>query len=53
MIVAGLLSSKGEAQEIQYIANVCAVKERIHFLVRKEAIKRLLAQEDTCLNPKD
>jgi hypothetical protein len=48
MIVAGLLSSQGEAQEIQFIANICAVKDRIHFIVRKDAIKRLLAQEDVC-----
>ena len=53
MIVAGLLSSQGEAQEIQFIANICAVKDRIHFLVRKEAIKRFLAQEEPCDNTKD
>jgi hypothetical protein len=48
MIIAGLLSYQWEAQEIQYIANVCAVRDRIHYLVRREAIKRLLAQEDSC-----
>ena len=53
MIIAGLLTSKGEVQEIQYIASVCTVKQRIHYLVRKEAIKKLLSQEEPCENTKD
>jgi hypothetical protein len=50
MIVVGLLSSEIEAKEIRYIANICVVEERIHFLARKEAIRRLLSQEKSCEN---
>lgn len=52
MIVVGLLSSEIEAKEIRYIAKICAVEERIHFLARKEAIRRLLSQDET-YNKKD
>jgi len=45
MIVAGLLSSQREAQEIQFIISVCSVRDRIRLLARKEAIRRLLQQE--------
>ena len=45
MIVVGLLSNENEAKEIQFIAKICILEERIHFLARKEAIRRLLSQE--------
>jgi hypothetical protein len=53
MIVAGLLSTKSEVMEIQYIAKICAVKKRIHFLARREAIKQLLRKENCVENTKD
>jgi len=53
MIVAGLLSTKSEVMEIQYIAKICAVKKRIHFLARREAIKQLLRKENCIENTKD
>lgn len=46
MIVVGLLSSQSEAEEIQFIAKICALEKRIHHLARKEAIRRLIEQHD-------
>ena len=46
MIVIGLLSSQQEAEEIKYIAKVCTLEDRIHFLVRMQKIKTLLKEED-------
>ena len=45
MLIVGLLSSKQEAQEIKYIANVCAIEDRIHFVVRMQRIKNMLKDE--------
>jgi len=45
MIVIGLLSNKKEAQEIKYIAKICAIEDRIHFVVRMQKIKEMLKQE--------
>ena len=42
MLVIGLLSSEQEANEIKYIAKVCSVEDRIHFIVRMQKIKELL-----------
>jgi hypothetical protein len=52
MIVAGLLSSQSEAQEIQFIIDVCSVRERIHQVIRQEAIRKLLEQEEKTLRKK-
>jgi len=46
MNVAGLLSSQQEANEIQYIAQICTLKDRIHFIVKKQKIKELLGREE-------
>ncbi|MEA3458367.1 MAG: hypothetical protein U9R21_06775 [Candidatus Thermoplasmatota archaeon] len=46
MIIAGLLSSQNEANEIQYIAKIFSVKSRIRFIVRKEEIKELIRREE-------
>ena len=45
MLIVGLLSSKQEAQEIKYIAKVCAIEDRIHFVVRMQRIKEMLKEE--------
>ena len=45
MIVIGLLSSKQEVDEIKYIAKVCDVENRIHFVVRMQRIKELLKND--------
>jgi len=45
MLVVGLLSSQQEAEEIKYIAKVCTLEDRIHFIVRMQKIKELLKQE--------
>ncbi len=46
MIIAGLLSSKTEAEEIEYIAKIFTVKNRVRFIVRKQLINELLERED-------
>ncbi len=51
MRVAGLLSSQQEADEIQFIARVCTLKDRIRFLAKTQKIKELLRQEE--YNPKE
>lgn len=45
MKVAGLLSNATEAREIEFISKICILKDRIHFLVRREQLKKLLDQE--------
>jgi hypothetical protein len=45
MKVAGLLSSKQEATEIQFITKICKLKDRIRYLVRHEKIKGLLKDD--------
>jgi hypothetical protein len=46
MIVIGLLSSKQEVEEIRYIAKVCDVEDRIHFVVRMQRLKEMLKKEN-------
>jgi len=46
MKIAGLLLSQDEAKEIQYIAKIFSLKNRIRFIVRKEEIKELLSKEE-------
>ena len=46
MQVAGLLSSPQEAKEIQFVARICSLKDRIRFLVKSQKIKELLEKED-------
>jgi hypothetical protein len=41
MIVIGLLSTEEEAQEIQFIAKICTVEDRIRHIVRIDKIKKL------------
>jgi hypothetical protein len=45
MLIVGLLSSKKEALELKYIAKVCAIEDRIHFVVRMQKIKDMLKEE--------
>lgn len=42
MKIIGLLSSQHEAEEIKKIAKICAIEDRIHFLVRMDKVKRLI-----------
>ena len=46
MLVVGLLSSEQEANEIKYIAKVCALEDRIHFIVRMQKIKKMLKEQN-------
>ena len=45
MLVAGLLSTKQEVEEIRFIAKVCDIEDRIHFVVRMQKLKELLKEE--------
>ena len=45
MLVVGLLSTKEEVEEIKYIAKVCALEDRIHFVVRMQKLKDILKKE--------
>ena len=45
MLIVGLLSSREEAEELTYIAKICDIEDRIHFVVRMERIKQLLKKE--------
>ena len=46
MIVIGLLSTEEEAQEIQYIAKICVVENRIRHLVHLERVKQLVREQN-------
>lgn len=50
MIIVGLISSKNEAEEIRFIAQICKIEERIHHIARKEAIRRLISQSEPMEN---
>ena len=46
MIIVGLFSSQKEVKEVQYIANICTLKKRIHFLVEmQKKIEKELAKK--------
>lgn len=47
MIVIGLLSTEEEAQEIQFIAKICTVENRIRYLVHVDRIKRLADEQQS------
>jgi len=45
MMVIGLLSTKQEVEEIQYISKICDVEDRIHFVVRMQRIREMLKKD--------
>jgi len=46
MLVIGLLSTKQEVDEIKYIAKLCNIEDRIHFIVRMQKLKELMKKEN-------
>jgi hypothetical protein len=46
MIVIGLLSTEEEAQEIQFIAKICVIENRIRYLVHVERVKELVREQN-------
>jgi hypothetical protein len=46
MIVIGLLSTEEEALEIQYIAKICTIENRIRYLVHVEKVKQLVREQN-------
>lgn len=47
MIVIGLISTEQEVEEIKYIAKICDVEDRIHFVVRMQKLKEILKKEQS------
>jgi hypothetical protein len=45
MIVVGLLSTEEEANELQFIAKICTVEERIRFIIHVDRIKKLANEQ--------
>jgi hypothetical protein len=45
MLIIGLLSTEQEVDEIKYIAKICTLEDRIHFLVRMQRVRELLKME--------
>lgn len=45
MLVIGLLSTEQEVEELKYIAKICTIEDRIHFIVRMQRIRELLKKE--------
>ena len=46
MIVIGLLSTEEEAQELQFIAKICTVEDRIRHIVQIDKIKKLACEHN-------
>lgn len=46
MLVVGLLSTAQEVEEIKYIAKVCSLEDRVHFIVRMQKLKEILKKEE-------
>ena len=44
MKVIGLLSTKEEANELRYIAQICEVENRIRFIARIQKLKDLMKE---------
>jgi hypothetical protein len=44
MMIIGLLSTEEEAQEIQYIAKICTIEDRIRHIVQIDRIKKLACE---------
>jgi len=45
MLIVGLLSTQQEAEELSYIAKICDLEDRVHFLVRMQRIREMLKNE--------
>jgi hypothetical protein len=45
MIVIGLLSTEEEAQELQFIAKICTVEERIRHIIHLDKLKKLANEQ--------
>ena len=45
MIVVGLLSTEQEVEELQYIAKVCTLENRIRFICRMQKLSDILKKE--------
>ena len=46
MLVVGLLSTEQEVEEIKYIAKICSLEDRVHFIVRMQKLKEILKKEE-------
>lgn len=46
MKVIGLLTSEEEANELKFIARVCTIEDRVHYIVHLHKVKSLLREKD-------
>jgi len=46
MLIIGLLSTKEEVEDIKFIANICKLEDRIHYITRVEKLKEMLKKEN-------
>jgi len=44
-MVIGLLSTRQEVEELQFISKICDVEDRIRFVVRMQRIRELLKKD--------
>jgi len=42
MRVIGLLSTEEEAKELQFIAKICTLENRIHYITKIEKLKKII-----------
>ncbi|MEF8848057.1 MAG: hypothetical protein V5A68_02880 [Candidatus Thermoplasmatota archaeon] len=45
MLIVGLLSTKDEIREIKYIASICSIEKRVHFIVKMQKIRDLVNEK--------
>ena len=45
MRVIGLLSTEEEAKELQFIAKVCTLENRIHYIAQIQRLKKIVKEQ--------
>jgi len=45
MRVIGLLSTEEEARELQFIAKVCTLETRIHYITKIDKLKKMVREQ--------
>jgi hypothetical protein len=45
MQVIGLLSTEEEANELQFIAKICTLKNRIHYIAQLDKLKKIVKEQ--------
>ena len=45
MRVIGLLSTEEEANELQFIAKICTIENRIHYITQLDKLKKIAKEQ--------